>query len=317
MRRPRLIGIGGAHVDRRGMMGADYIYGASVPGRMIEEVGGGVFNALRTAVQFQTDCTLLSVRGGDAAGELVANEIKRTGIADLSSVFLDRATASYTALLTQDGDVVAALADMSIYETALPRQIARRKTRDAIAESDAVLVDANMSQEAITRLVARCEGKPVYAIAISPAKAVRLRPVLNKIECLFLNQREARAMLALDGDVADWHAERLAQGLNALGLRRCVLSNGAHDVCVMDNGMITRISPPKAQAVVDVTGAGDALAGATLAAILNGKPFAVSVRHGLAAAAITVETARASADFSNLDRFAQMLAQMKPKYLPK
>ncbi len=312
MIKPRLLGIGGAHIDRRGIMRADYIFGASIPGTMIEETGGGVFNALRVATQFHVDCTLLSVRGGDAAGEMVASEAKRAGIADLSSVFLDRTTASYTALLTREGDVVAALADMSIYESALPRQIARRQTREAIATSDAVLIDANMPEEAIVRLVQRCAGKPIFAVAISPAKAVRLRPVLGQLSCLFLNQREARAILGVDDANKPTHGADLAKALSEQGVERSVLTNGADAVCVAYGGTITTLTPPKARHVMDVTGAGDALAGTTIAALLNNATFADAIRHGLAAAAITVETAEACADFSDKSRFAALLAQMKP-----
>jgi pseudouridine kinase len=312
MRKPRLLGIGGAHIDRRGTMNADYIYGASIPGQMIEEPGGGVFNALRTACQFEIECALLSVRGGDAAGEIVATEIKRSGIADLSAVFLDRTTASYTALLTQGGDVVAALADMSIYETALPRQISRRKTREAIAASDAILLDANMPEDAIVRLVHRCQGKQIYAMAISPAKALRLRPVLSRISCLFLNQREARSILALNTEYQMTVGLDLTTALSEAGLTRCVMTNGADELCVVDDRSMTLMKPVKVKRVIDVTGAGDAMAGATIAALLKGRPLTEAVKYGLAAATLTVETAQATANFANLERFAQILAQMNP-----
>lgn len=309
MKRPKLLAIGGAHIDRRGMMAADYIRGASIPGTMMEETGGGVFNALRVAVQFGVSGSLISARGGDAAGDTVAAEAKRAGIEDLSSIFLDRTTASYTALLDRHGDVIAALADMSIYETALPRQISRRKTRDAIAAADAVLIDANMPEEAIARLMRFTEGKPVYALAISPAKSIRLRPVLGHLAALYLNKREARAILGLlPEDNSD--ATALAMGLHTQGLARAVLTDGAEVVCVLDHAIPHLITPPKPDHVEDVTGAGDALAGASIAALLHGKPLAVAIMQGLAAASATVETAKAVADFSSKLRFEALFAQI-------
>ncbi len=309
MNRPKLLGIGGAHIDRRGVMSADYIRGASIPGAMMEDTGGGVFNALRVAVQFGVSAKLISVRGGDAAGDIVAAEIKRSGIEDLSSVFLDRTTASYTALLDRHGDVVAALADMEIYEKALPRQISRRKTRDAIADADALLIDANMPEESIVRLMRLAMGKPVYALAISPAKSVRLRPVLDLLAGLYLNKREARAILGMASDDASGAAS-LAKGLGALGLAKAVLTDGEDAVCVLDQGEISVILPPKPERVKDVTGAGDALAGASLAALLCGKPMDRAVRQGLAAASATVETANAVADFTSKTRFDALLLQI-------
>ncbi len=304
-----MLGIGGAHIDRRGIMTADYIPGASIPGTMFEETGGGVFNALRVAVQFGVSATLISVRGGDAAGEAVALEARRAGIEDLSATFLDRTTASYTALLDRDGDVVAALADMAIYETALPRQISRRQTRDALAAADALLIDANMPEESIVRLVRLAAGKQIHALAISPAKAVRLRPVLGQLATLFLNKREARAILRLEPDNQS-DTTALAMALSALGLARAVLTDGAEAVCMMDNGVIEEIMPPRPDHVEDVTGAGDALAGAMLAALLLGKTVNQSVAQGLAAAAVTVATPKAVAEFASKARIQSHLSNM-------
>ena len=303
-KKPVLIGIGGAHIDRRGVMRSPYIRGASIPGYMHEEVGGGMFNALRVAAQFGVEAHLLSVRGGDSAGDAVAAEAKRRGIRDHSSTFLDRSTASYTALLDSGGDVVAALADMEIYETALPRIIARKQVREAIAASDGVLMDANMPETGIARLMKQCIGKPVFALAISPAKAVRLRSVLDRFACLFLNKREARALCDLP-QCGTEAASELASKLYGLGLRACVLSDGAEAVCIMKNGTIRTATPPAANTVIDVTGAGDALCGGFISGILAGHDNEDSLRRGLAVASVTVESAHAVADLSDKKALAQ------------
>jgi pseudouridine kinase len=311
VKKPRLLGIGGAHIDRRGRMSAPFIPGASIPGSMQEESGGGVFNALRTAVQFGVACSLISVRGGDSAGEAVAAEARRAGIDDQSSIFLDRSTASYTALLDMHGDVAAALADMMIYETALPRIITRRKTRDAIAEADALLIDANMPEAAIRKLMEQTAGKPVFALAISPAKAVRLAPVLAELDILFLNHREAKAILGLEpAEIVE--ASALVLSLGTKGLKRAVLTNGGQPVMVLDNGTIRSMTPPVPMQIADVTGAGDALCGACVAALLCGKPFSDAVADGLAAATATVETDHAAADFSSKLRFKALRAAIRP-----
>lgn len=311
MSKPRLLGIGGAHIDRRGRMSAPFIPGASVPGTMQEETGGGVFNALRAAVQFGVACNLISVRGRDSAGEAVAAEARRMGIEDLSSTFLDRSTASYTALLDRNGDVTAALADMSIYETALPRIITRRATRDAIAGAEALLIDANMPEAAIRKLAGQAAGKPLFALAISPAKAVRLRSILAGLDTLFLNHREAKAILGFAPDTAHDAAE-LAGALHAQGLQRAVLTNGGHPACLLNAGHLQFITPPEPERIADVTGAGDALCGVCVAALLNRKPFSDAVADGLAAATATIETDRAAADFSSKARFKALRAAIRP-----
>src|SRR3954469_4442092 len=152
MKHPRLLAIGGAHIDRRGQVTGPFTPGASNPGRMREDVGGGAFNALRNAVQRDIGCSLMSVRGADSAGDNVARAIHDAKIRDLSAVFLDRATASYTALIDRDGEVLAGLADMELYEIVFAKQLRRSKARDEIAEADAILCDANLPAAALDRL---------------------------------------------------------------------------------------------------------------------------------------------------------------------
>lgn len=293
-RPPRIFAVGGAHIDRRGRMTADFVAGASIPGTMQEDVGGGTFNALRTAVRRGARGTLMSVRGGDGAGLQVAEAIAAEGIHDVSAVFLDRATPSYTALLDRQGEVVAALADMALYETALPKQMRRTKIREQMAHADAVLTDANLPAVALERLAAAAAGLPVFAIAISPAKAVRLGGVLPFIDCLFMNGREAAALAgAAGGDPAATLA-----ALTAKGLRRAVMTNGASAVFAADEGAVWRIAPPRPRRIADVTGAGDALAGAAAAALLRSAGLAEAVREGMAAAMLALESTAAVPAFT-------------------
>ena len=67
------------------------------------------------------------------------------------------------------------------------------------------------------------------------------------------------------------------------------------------------ILPPTPRKVTDVTGAGDALAGATVAASLRGMPLRAALREGIAAATLAIESADAVPDFTAAD-FTEALA---------
>ena len=54
--------------------------------------------------------------------------------------------------------------------------------------------------------------------------------------------------------------------------------------------------PPALQSMVDATGAGDALAGVTIAAMMHGKPLRAALREGIAAAVLTIASPKAVAD---------------------
>lgn len=304
MTSPKILAVGGAHIDRRGQMTSPFVPGASVPGTMREDVGGGAFNALRTAVQRGATGAMLSMRGGDAAGEMVARAIAGSGIADLSAIFLDRATPSYTALLDREGDVVAALADMQLYEIAFPKQLRRAKMREEIAAADAVFCDANIPAAGLQRLAALAEGKPIFAIAISPAKAVRLTEVLPTLACLYMNRRETAALAGMGSDDP---AEAIVTRLKAIGLTRGVITQGSGPVIGFDASGVVSVTPPAPRKVADVTGAGDALAGAMTVALLGGRPLGAALREGVAAALLALESASSAPELSRSD-FARALA---------
>jgi len=302
---PRILAVGGAHIDRRGQVSGIYVPAASNPGTMREDVGGGVFNALRSIARRGVSASLISVRGGDAAAETVSSAIERAGIADLSAVFLDRTTPSYTALIDRDGELIVGFADMALYDLAFPRQIRRSKVREAIAAADAVLCDANLPTAALLPLIAQAGGKVVFAIAISPAKVVRMVPVLGHLSLLFMNMREAAALAGSAGP--GMTARDLVAGLRGAGLRGGVVTAGGAPVLGFDDAGIFAIDPPAPRRVADVTGAGDALAGATVAALMRGQPLRVALREGVAAAILAIESAEAVPDFTPA-RFAEALA---------
>lgn len=282
-----ILGIGGAHIDRRGRLSVDFVPGASNPGTMGEDVGGGVFNALRNAVRGGAEAWLVSVRGGDAAGQTVARAVTAAGIRDLSVTFLDRRTPSYTAILDRDGDIIAALADMALYDLALGKQLRRAAMREAADAADAIFCDANLAPDALARIPKLAGGKPIFAIGISPAKAVRLTDILPALGCLFLNTREAGAITGLSSDA---RSDVLVDALRSKGLISAVLSHAGEPVLAFDRTGAISVAPPRPRRIVDVTGAGDALAGMTAAALLQGAPFAQAVRAGMAAALLAIES---------------------------
>lgn len=254
---------------------------------MREEVGGGVFNAVRSAARRGLAASLLSVRGGDSAGDSVARAIAEYGIEDLSAVFLDRATPSYTALIDRDGELIAGFADMELYELAFPKQMRRAKVREAIGATDALLCDANLPAEALERLAGAVQGKPVFAIAISPAKVVRFRPVMDRLALMFMNRRESIALSGLDQHADD---KTVVAGLRELELKAGVITSGSGPLLLYDETGTYAIPPPSPRSVADVTGAGDALAGATVAALMQGQSLRSAVREGMAAALLAVES---------------------------
>ncbi|MFC3209345.1 carbohydrate kinase family protein [Aquamicrobium soli] len=303
-RSPRLLAFGGAHIDRRGRVSGAYVPAASNPGTLREEVGGGTFNALRWAVRRGLAASLCSIRGGDDAGDRVARAIEAASIRDLSAVFLDRTTPSYTALIDAEGELIAGLADMGLYDLAFPKQMRRSKLREAAAGADALLCDANLPTAALERCLDLAGGKPCFGIAISPAKIVRFVPLLDRLSILFMNRREAAA---LTGQALDTPGAELVAALRKLDLERAVVTGGSGPLLAYEAEGAFTITPPALPAIADVTGAGDALAGTTIAALMQGQALRPALREGIAASMLTLASTDAAPGFTPA-AFARALA---------
>ncbi len=285
--------LGGAHVDRRGRIQGETVIGASNPGHWIEEAGGGAFNAARNLSRLGHSVRMISPRGGDQAGDLVSSEAAATGIDDRPIVFLDRATPSYTAILDAAGDLVVALADMDLYRLFSPRRLRVRALRQSLADTDMVLCDANLPAETLESLAKATNrlGKPLAAIAISPAKVVRFRAALPHINMLFMNTAEAAALAGERPSTPEaWPAL-----LRQCGLRGAVITDGKRPLIAYDAAGVARLTPSPVENVADVTGAGDAMAAGTLAGRLAGLSLDEALRMGTAASALTLQSFGATA----------------------
>ena len=301
----KILVLGGAHIDRRGMIETETAPGASNPGSWMEEAGGGGFNAARNLSRLGFQVRIIAPRGGDVTGEAVAEAARQAGVEDTPFTFLDRRTPSYTAILERDGNLVIALADMDLYKLFTPRRLKVRAVREAITASDILLCDANLPEDTLASLglVARACEKPLAAIAISPAKAVKLKAALADIDILFMNEAEARALTGeTAADVRDW-----PDILRKAGLSGGVVTRGASEVVAFNATEKAILHPPLIREIKDVTGAGDAMASGYLAAIAEGKTIAQALRQGAAAAAITVQSPFATSQDLSKDSVDAML----------
>lgn len=310
-----ILAVGGAHLDRRARISGDTKPGASNPGRWFEEPGGGVFNAARNLARLGHAMRLIAPRGGDAAGQAVADAAERAGIEDWPVVFLDRATPSYTAILENDGNLVIALADMALYDAFVARRLRARSMRESLTVARHLLCDANLPPETLSALAASAArlGRGVSAIAISPAKVVRLRGAFPDLDHLFMNGAEAEA-------IAGRRAERPEDWpdlLRACGLRGGTVTSGGGRTIAFDAERAAVIEPAPIDAIGDVTGAGDAFAAGFLHSRLAGDDLRACLRHGTACAAITLASPHATDENLSAARLDMQLSLVpEARFLP-
>lgn len=286
----RIAVFGGVTVDRLAMAKGPPVGGASNPGRTRTAPGGVGLNVASTLARLGHPVRLVARLGddGDGAAALAAAAalgIDTSGMARTASA----ATATYTATFDNEGGLIIGIADMDIYDTMAPADIAA--AAGAARADELWVVDANLPAEVLDFLVveATAAGKPVAALTVSPVKAMRLKPLLDRLAILFTNRREAAALLHLPPEGHRQSPSELAAELSRLPGPAVVLSNSADPLIVAVAGEVRQFAPLRAD-VVSVNGAGDALAAGTLHGLALGRSLPEAVISGLATAALTVES---------------------------
>lgn len=275
--------IGGAHIDRKGAMETDYIIGASIPGTIEEVVGGGAFNVAANLSRLGRDVTFISPRADDTNAKLVANTIKPLDIND-QPIFCQGNTPSYTALIDRHGELVAALADMKLYDRLTCEEFLTDSVIDHLRSCRILITDANLPDELLVKISdlvpSDCHW---YAIAVSPAKVMRYLPVIKRLDCLAMNMNEARAITAKSDSF------EMRSSLKQLSLRGAIITNGANDIVGYLNGSDeVTLKPQHVKNIVDVTGAGDATLSGFVARIEANDSIKHALGFGMAAARLTI-----------------------------
>ncbi|MBL8567264.1 MAG: carbohydrate kinase family protein [Hyphomicrobiaceae bacterium] len=270
--------IGAAHLDRIARSEGPVALGSSNPAEVATSPGGVARNVAENLVRLGNQVRLISRVGADEAGRSVLAATRAAGV-DVSEIEIvaGASTAGYTALLDPAGGLVVAFADMAIYDGFDGAWAA--EAADGVPHW---FVDANLPARALVDLAA---GKPpgtfLAADAVSVAKSERLRAVFPALDLIFANRDEARA-LAATGDLTE-----AAGRLRSAGTGAVIITLGADGALVADASGCTRL-PPEAATVRDVTGAGDALIGATLDGLARGRPLLDATRLGVVAATLTL-----------------------------
>jgi len=298
--------IGGIVQDRKARVFEPIAPGSSNPVTVGSCPGGVACNIARNLAKLGCGASIFSAIGRDAAGDRILEDLKAAGV-DASGVTrsAERPTANYTAVLDEKGQLFIGLADMDIFEELDPRWA--DTIAPAIQHRRFWILDANLPAATIERLL-RTHKNQVTVIVdpISVAKSARIFPVLDAIDVLFPNAKEAAVLsgreVKTSGDVAQAAAELRRRGVGAV-----IVTLGDEGIYIDDSNGARFVPAIPAERVVDVTGAGDALLAGYAYALFSGESHD-PVLWGLAAASLTVETAESIAPGLSRDAILRRIA---------
>ncbi|MBX2839048.1 MAG: hypothetical protein KTR35_19475 [Gammaproteobacteria bacterium] len=276
---PQIIAIGGMHVDDIAIPLRTLRTGMSIPVKWQKRVGGVAANAARVAGR-SVSTTLYAAIGDDTAAQALVNAFAEDAVRLEPVLFRGQATGRYTVVLDESGELHIGLSSVELAERLTFKCIENLLPSHT---PDAVILDANLSEDALVGLTTYFEHTgdcSIVALPVSPAKATRLIHCAAQIDLLICNRNEA-AELAGSLDI-----QGIAFQLNKLGFNNCIVTDSSEPITLLRNGSIRSIEITHSGDIQQaVNGAGDALAGATIAAWTQGIELEQAVKHyGLQAA---------------------------------
>lgn len=281
--RPDVIIFGGCNLDVIARADRPLRPGVSNPGTVYVGAGGAGRNVAVNLVRLGVQTALVSAVGRDAAGDYLVAETARAGVGvSWIARTMDRDRSNYYVAVAAGADV-RAISDMAAADALSPDHLAA--AADAVAHAEMAVIDANLAPRTIRAAVDAAGATPICLLPTSPAKAPRLSAVLDQASLIVASAAELEV---LSGLVLSSSADALGAAieLRARTGADVVVSMGPAGVGLAAADAAWLESLPVA--VVDVTGAGDAVAAAAVFARLRGFPPTELLRLARAAGAMTV-----------------------------
>jgi len=287
MAQSSVVVIGAASLDTKGRPKMPLVAGTSNPGYIRVSPGGVGRNVAENLARLGVPTVLLSAVGDDSVGRHVLDATEAGGV-DVSRVIVssDRPSATFLAVVDENGTPVFSIDDMAIMSLVTPKYVYAH--RGWIKEASMVVLDANLSPTAIKSAVAAAAkwDVPVCVDPVSVALAPRVRPHLSELSMIVPNEDEAQVLCGLPARDR-FEATAAAQKLVADGVGIAVITLGEKGLVYAtsdESGYVPAINTE----VTDPTGGGDALTGTVVFGLVNGFSVSEAVRLGVSAATLTL-----------------------------
>lgn len=283
--RPGAVVVGGANVDFKARSDAKVTAQTSNPGRGSMAPGGVGRNIAENIARLGDRVHLISVVGRDPMGDNLLDHTSAAGVRTEHVARTDQPTGTYTAVLDADGELIVAISDMAAVAELGPDQL--HYARDVIAAAGVLVLDGNLSTEALNYTLDLATGVRTIFEPVSVSKAAGLKDAIDaRIYAVTPNRDELAALTDLPTRT-DHQVRKAVHVLHDRGVELVWVRLGDRGSILSTDGCAIEI-PTVPTTVEDVTGAGDSMLGAFCHVLLQGGTPGEAARFGHAAAALTV-----------------------------
>jgi len=260
---------------------------AVIMGRLKSSIGGSTANSAVTASKLGLKCGIIGKVGFDEYGWSVVQSFRNYGI-NMGHILVDFSNPTGVSLITVDKEGTPEFVQMiGASEPILPEDI-----RPEYIGTSRHLHMTGLNLEALVKSseIAKDFGKTV---SFDPGRKKSdlgykmLLPVLENVDILLVNQREARSLLGTDDDM------EIRSVMNKLRKRigkdkTYVVKGGCENLVVFSPTADFSVSPFNVK-VVDTVGAGDAFDAGFVTAFLKGKNLEDAAVYGAACGSLKCE----------------------------
>lgn len=233
-------------------------------------VGGNIAQNL-ARLGAQVDC--LTILGSDSFSHDIMAQFQKLGIAYNQSFITDHNSNLYISVLDEQGDLLIGLNDMKSIDALTPELLATKF--DYINGFDTIVIDNNLTEEAIRYILQHFHDKFLVMDAVSSEKAHKLLGAFDYVNLVKMNNLEYETIFKgkpkLQNSIFDLVDKKL----------QLLITNHHHKIVLHTAQKTYKKTPIPCKNIVSTSGAGDALLSGYLYGLLIQKEPEEALQIGI------------------------------------
>ena len=258
--------IGGSNMDIQGFPNNPLVMYDSNPGKVDISMGGVGRNIAENLSRLNVNTKLISAIGNDLYGNTILSECKNLNI-DVNDCLVsdEYSTSIYVSILNNSKDMQLAISHMDIIEK-LDESFIHSKHK-SIDDSKAIVIDTNLSNEAIDFITRNYSHLPIFVDTVSTAKCLKIKDILDRFEGIKLNKYEAETLSGIKIENLD-DVKKSCEFFINKGIKNVFITLGGDGVYCANTDKAVHIPGVKIN-IINATGAGDAFMSGIMYGFMN------------------------------------------------
>lgn len=258
--------IGGSNMDIQGFPNNPLVMYDSNPGKVDISMGGVGRNIAENLSRLNVNTKLISAIGNDLYGNTILSECKNLNI-DVNDCLVsdEYSTSIYVSILNNSKDMQLAISHMDIIEK-LDESFIHSKHK-SIDDSKAIVIDTNLSNEAIDFITRTYSHLPIFVDTVSTAKCLKIKDILDRFEGIKLNKYEAETLSGIKIENLD-DVKKSCEFFINKGIKNVFITLGGDGVYCAKTDKAVHIPGVKIN-IINATGAGDAFMSGIMYGFMN------------------------------------------------